>query len=581
MRTAVASRAVRLVTAGAAVLVVTVAPAMLTSAQVPPTPAAGSGPTTAPPTTTSTTAPGAPTPPAPDLRALVPDKVAISSTVDRPSVTPGTAVTFSLDVSNGGARPLSAVVVRSPGCSPLAPPAMTGGNQDAVIDPGEHWRYTCRRTVTTEVTQISTVWATTADDHVVMSQASSTVHPTAPGLRVDLSADHLAAVPGTTVTFVADVSTGDQTPLTIGSVVLPGCGPVLGPARLGGDDDDLVEPGETWRYLCTRTLSDTATTTVVAGGNDGTGAAVTGTDQLQVVAIHPAVALAEAVPAPVAAGARSTFDYVVTNPGDVPVSGVRIASSACAPVGRVGADPNANRLLDPGEAWGFRCRTLLASTTADVAVVSAQDVLLATSVTATSSAPAVVTGRHTIDSPSTTAPAPGSPTPTDQGGGVEAPTPSYDPGSGYDPYADGSYDPYSSDSSDPYAYDSYDPYAYDPYSSDSYDPYAYDSYSSDCSAYDSTDYGSTDYGSTDNGSTDYSSTDDGSTDPFGSDSGSPPLTAAGQEADGGVSGGVLAPLGQDVGGSSSDSSGYDPSGSSSTDYSSDYSSSDYSSDYSS
>ncbi len=60
-------------------------------------------------------------------------------------------------------------------------------------------------------------------------------------------------------------------------------------------------------------------------------------------------------------GSTVTFTYVVTNPGNVPLSGVTVTDDNGTPGNAgddfvatfVGGDSNANSLLDPGETWTF------------------------------------------------------------------------------------------------------------------------------------------------------------------------------------------------------------------------------------
>jgi len=598
-------RRIPLALAGA--LLVAFAPAAAAVAQ-PPTPAVTATSTSVPGPTSSTTRPAnGPASPAPSTGATssttsatsttaststttsttavsplaasgpMPDAVAISSLADHPSVAPGTSVTLTLDVTDRGRRPLTNVTVRSAGCGPLSAPAKMGGNGDALLDPGETWRFTCSRVVTADVTQISTVRGAAGPDLTVASQASSTLHLTAPGVRVDLSADRPATRPGTVVTYTADVSTGDNTPLTVQSVVIPGCGPLPGPGRLGGDGDDLLEPGETWRYTCTRTLLATATTNARVTATDGQSNPLTATAQLQVPVINPAVSLFEAVPAAVVAGTPEVLVYVVSNPGDVALSGVRVTSSVCSPVQFVGPDPNLNGVLDPGESWTFRCGVTLPSSTTEVVGVTAQEVLTATAVTAGTSTTLVVTpnaptGSAPVPGPSAPSPDPGPPAPTADPG---SPPPSPDPGVlganasppylGTSPYVDpsnvpghqdpsyqgpGSSDPGSSDpgSSDP---GSSDPGSSDPGSSDprSSDPTYQDPASSDPASSDPT---SSDSTSSDSTSSDPTYQDPASNDPGSYDSSYDPYAADSTYSDS---------LYNDLGNCSSytDGSSYDPS----------------------
>jgi uncharacterized repeat protein (TIGR01451 family) len=72
-----------------------------------------------------------------------------------------------------------------------------------------------------------------------------------------------------------------------------------------------------------------------------------------------------------AGGGFVTYTYVVTNPGNVPLTNVRVSDNKCAPAVFVGGD-DGDAILQPGEAWTFTCTQRLTSTTTNIATVSAE-----------------------------------------------------------------------------------------------------------------------------------------------------------------------------------------------------------------
>ena len=60
----------------------------------------------------------------------------------------GDQATYTFKVTNPGNVPLTAITVSDDKCAPVTgPTAKTGGNQDAALDPGETWTYTCTKTI--------------------------------------------------------------------------------------------------------------------------------------------------------------------------------------------------------------------------------------------------------------------------------------------------------------------------------------------------------------------------------------------------------------------------------------------------
>jgi uncharacterized repeat protein (TIGR01451 family) len=70
------------------------------------------------------------------------------------------------------------------------------------------------------------------------------------------------------------------------------------------------------------------------------------------------------------------YSYVVTNPGDDPLSSVGVVDNSCSPVVKLpGGDNNSNGLLDPGEVWHYQCATAVSVDTLNTATASGNDSL--------------------------------------------------------------------------------------------------------------------------------------------------------------------------------------------------------------
>ncbi len=69
---------------------------------------------------------------------------------------------------------------------------------------------------------------------------------------------------------------------------------------------------------------------------------------------HPAIHVVKDGPATAAPGDTLTFSYTLTNPGDVPLTGVTASDDKCSPLTRTGSNA-ADTTLDPGDTWTYTC----------------------------------------------------------------------------------------------------------------------------------------------------------------------------------------------------------------------------------
>jgi uncharacterized repeat protein (TIGR01451 family) len=176
---------------------------------------------------------------------------------------------------------------------------------------------------------------------------------------------------GDKVTYTFLVSNAGNVTLTSVKATDDKCAPVEGPvAFVKGDDDNRLEVGEQWRYTCTTTIgahaggeANPVVNTVTASGVDPQGTTLTDTDTHSLLILHPAVQIEKTGPATANAGDRVAFTLVVTNPGDVPLTGqtLSVVDSKCdAPPQLVAkkrgaADDATPDTLDPGDSWAYTC----------------------------------------------------------------------------------------------------------------------------------------------------------------------------------------------------------------------------------
>lgn len=127
----------------------------------------------------------------------------------------GDTITYTFAVSLTTATPLGNITLTDPICS-AAPTLVskTGGNQDAILQSGETWNYTCTHLVTATdpdpLPNTATVTGTASDGRQTSAQASHTVDIIHPAIRIVKTASPTSVAPEGTVTYTYKVTnTGD------------------------------------------------------------------------------------------------------------------------------------------------------------------------------------------------------------------------------------------------------------------------------------------------------------------------------------------------------------------------------------
>jgi LysM repeat protein len=203
------------------------------------------------------------------------------------------------------------------------------------------------------------VTATVVDD----DDTSATAHDDAtvtftdvlPGINVEKTPSAPIVVAGQSVTYTYKVTnTGDE-PLANVTIDDNKCATV---GFVNGDTnaDEKLDLDETWTYSCTQALTATTTNIVTVTGEDNDGNTATDEDTATVAVIKPAIAVdktANVVGATV--GQTVTYTYVVTNPGDDPLSNVTVVDDKCSPVTFKSGDTDADTKLDVTETWTYTC----------------------------------------------------------------------------------------------------------------------------------------------------------------------------------------------------------------------------------
>lgn len=145
------------------------------------------------------------------------------------------------------------------------------------------------------------------------------------------------------------------------------CESLSGPT--GDDGNGRLDPGETWKWICTVTVIHSEENSshqivnvahiegdTVHGGDH----IVSNDDDAMTPVFHPAIALDKSGPATAQAGDKVGYVLTVTNPGDTPLADptVKVADSKCNgdPVTLLSKSGDKSpSSLDPGDTWTYSC----------------------------------------------------------------------------------------------------------------------------------------------------------------------------------------------------------------------------------
>lgn len=110
--------------------------------------------------------------------------------------------------------------------------------------------------------------------------------------------------------------------------------------------------------------------------------------------LHPAIAIVKRASTnslPVGGG-PVTYTYEVSNPGDMPLTGVTVSDDKCSPVTRTGGDTDGDNKLDTNETWTYTCTTTITVTTTNTGTADSNETAPVTdqeTVTVAAEAPAI------------------------------------------------------------------------------------------------------------------------------------------------------------------------------------------------
>jgi hypothetical protein len=204
-----------------------------------------------------------------------------------------------------------------------------------------------------------------------------------PGIKI-VKNGPATAYSGDTLGFTFDVSNTGERALHGVDVTDDHCAPVSGPvSKSGGNDDDTLDPGETWRYTCSYVATNVlgtdpnpVTNVAHVQARDDQDTKVEDEDSHDTLFLHPAIDIEKSGPATATAGALLTYTLDVTNPGDMPFAAadVAVTDAKCkaAPALKSTNGDATPDVLNTGDRWTYTCQVQTAA--GQTSVVNVADV---------------------------------------------------------------------------------------------------------------------------------------------------------------------------------------------------------------
>ena len=313
---------------------------------------------------------------------------------------PPATVTSNYTVTNTGNTPLASVNVTDDKCATVVPVPATGTNVgdlngDSLLDLDEAWKFTCLHQIVAAssvlragqvITNTATAGGTDPVGTRVTDTATDDVSVFNPGISIvkQVNGQDTASIsPGGTANYTYDVTNTGNTPLAnvdLQDAATPApdvCAPIARGPDGPGNDDAILDVGETWHFTCTnQPTEDAADTATVSGvpvnpvtGNPfaGRNPPVDASDSAAVVLVNPAIRLtktADPTQVVVSPGgsATVTYTFTATNPGTTPLNRPEAPPAGTGPSATdpgwvvdprcdnpttfVAGDANGNELLD-------------------------------------------------------------------------------------------------------------------------------------------------------------------------------------------------------------------------------------------
>jgi uncharacterized repeat protein (TIGR01451 family) len=186
----------------------------------------------------------------------------------------GEVITYTIEVNDVGNTQLTGVTVTDPSVADMTRGADIVGNNDNVLDPGEIWSFTAHHTATAAEVNVgteggvivNTATATSAQTGPVSATASVIVAPPGPDTIVTITptvADGTADAAGEVINYAIALTNNGTLDLTEPLVRDLNTGELAAGVESGGfnvgdtNQDGVLNPGESWQFVDSYTLTQT------------------------------------------------------------------------------------------------------------------------------------------------------------------------------------------------------------------------------------------------------------------------------------------------------------------------------------
>ena len=310
------------------------------------------------------------------------DVVKALSPADQVADVAGESITYAISVQNNGNQTLTGVTVSDPfATGGIVRNSDVTGDNDDLLEVGEVWSYTATHIVTQGEIDTNgggdgflenTVTADSAQTEPDTDDASVPVaqNPALDIVKALDPADQVANVAGEAITYAITVQNSGNRTLTGVTVSDPfATGGIVRVSDITGDNDNLLEVGETWSYTATHIVTqgeiDAGVTLVNVATADSDQTPEDTDDASVPVAQNPALDIVKLLdPADQiadVAGENITYTITVHNTGNRTLTGVTVSDPFATGgiVRNTDVTGDNDNLLEVGEVWSYTAKHVL------------------------------------------------------------------------------------------------------------------------------------------------------------------------------------------------------------------------------